>query len=265
MCELRGITWDDPRGYSGLEAASHKYSIEVDSEFCIKWEKQSLYDFTMRPPEELAEKYDLIVIDYPSIGDAAISGKYMPIDLLMDEKTLEEIKAQSLGDSFNSYKYGNHIWALPIDVSAQFSAFRPDILSDPPRSLKGLLELARRTERELSYKVAIPLKPLHAHSTFLSILFNISSETSASDFRKIGNELLPKALEILLDISEFLHPKSYNTDAIEILDEMSESNEIGYIPYVYGYFNYSKIGYRKKLIMFKDIPILPLIFLREQP
>ncbi|BBD73611.1 membrane protein [Sulfodiicoccus acidiphilus] len=244
LCVLEGNTWDDVRGVGGLQAASSKY---VQAE--VRWHTRSLRDFTMRSPTELAEKYDIIVMDYPAVGDLAASGMYIPMDQLLTEQDLRIVENGSIGGAFRSYFFGGRSWALPLDLSAQVSAYRPDLLSDPPRSFSSVINLLKKKE----VVAAVPLSPLHAHSTFLTLLVN-SIGTSELPFANLQDAILVKTLEELRSLSDYLHPMSFTSDPIDVLDEMAKRDEIGYSPFIYGYFNYSRQGYKEKVILFDDLP-----------
>jgi multiple sugar transport system substrate-binding protein len=247
-CELEGITWDDPRGYGGLEASTTAYGLR------IRWRRQSLRDFTMAPPGELAERYDLVVVDYPSMGNLASSGKFLSAEEILGEPELREVREGAVGPTFRSYSYGGRTWALPLDASAQVSAYRPDLLPDPPRTIESAMELARRSAREGSPSVAVPLAPLHAHSTFLTLLYNSNPELTGRPFHSLEDSALIPVLERMRTMADHLHPISFRADAIILLDEMSRKDEISYSPFIYGYFNYSRPSYREKLVLFGDIP-----------
>src|SRR3546814_3327914 len=69
--DMRGMTWDHARGYDPLVAASRAWA-EAGGE-AIAWDRRSLQDFESFPVEELARRYDLIVIDHPhEIGRAHV-------------------------------------------------------------------------------------------------------------------------------------------------------------------------------------------------
>jgi multiple sugar transport system substrate-binding protein len=56
---------------------------------------------------------------------------------------------------------------------------------------------------------------------------------------------------------EYLHPDSLNMNPIHVLDRMSTDDEIIYSPYLFGYSNYSRKGYKKNIINFSDCPTNP--------
>ena len=67
MIRLLGTTWNHTRGYAPLAATANAYHVDhpaVD----IQWERRSLQDLADFPIETLAENYDFVVIDHPSVG-----------------------------------------------------------------------------------------------------------------------------------------------------------------------------------------------------
>ena len=73
---LRGMTWNHPRGYDPLAACARVWRERTGVE--ILWDKRSLQDFETYPVEELARRYDLIIID-------AYSSDAIPIHLATQE------------------------------------------------------------------------------------------------------------------------------------------------------------------------------------
>src|SRR3546814_14565793 len=70
--DMRGMTLDHARGDDPLVAASRAWA-EAGGE-AIAWDRRSLQDFESFPVEELARRYDLIVIDHPHVGQVADAG-----------------------------------------------------------------------------------------------------------------------------------------------------------------------------------------------
>ena len=73
MIELKGMAWDHPRGYEPLLAASNEFSRN-NSNVLINWDIRSLKEFGDMPIESLIERYDLITIDHPYMGQADKNG-----------------------------------------------------------------------------------------------------------------------------------------------------------------------------------------------
>ena len=84
---LTGITWDHPRGYDPLIASSALYEklfgVKVD------WNKRSLTNFGDQSLVELADNFDLLIIDHPHTGIASFTNCLFPLnELLKKEKIL---------------------------------------------------------------------------------------------------------------------------------------------------------------------------------
>jgi multiple sugar transport system substrate-binding protein len=65
---LKGLIWDNPRGYQALQASLDWKDCPV-----VQWDIQLLSGFEENPLEELADQYDLLVIDHPHLGQAVES------------------------------------------------------------------------------------------------------------------------------------------------------------------------------------------------
>ncbi len=91
----------------------------------IEWEKRSLQDFESFPVDELARRYDLIVIDHPHVGQITRENCLLPLDVPDRREAIEILRHQSVGLSLESYRYAGRLWALPIDAATQVQAWRP--------------------------------------------------------------------------------------------------------------------------------------------
>lgn len=100
---LRGMTWDHTRGYIPMAATAQRYE-ELHPGVRIIWQKRSLHDFETYPVQELAARYDLMVIDHPFIGYAAKHGVFAPLDGLLAAEFLHDQAANSVGASHRSYE-----------------------------------------------------------------------------------------------------------------------------------------------------------------
>ena len=117
MASLKGMTWSHPRGYDPLVACARLWRERTGVE--IGWDKRSLQDFESFPIEELARQYDLIIIDHPHAGQATREGCLLPLERVGPADALAELDRQSVGASFESYRHGGHLWAIPVDAAAQ--------------------------------------------------------------------------------------------------------------------------------------------------
>src|SRR5208283_4346193 len=93
---LRGMTWDDARGYLPLAATARRFS-ELNPGVAIEWGKRSLKSFEEFPVEQLAADYDLVVLDHPFVGHAAKHGLLLPLDGELPASFLAEQAENSVG------------------------------------------------------------------------------------------------------------------------------------------------------------------------
>ena len=167
MIQLKGMTWDHSRGYDPMIATSEFFSKKHNNKIQIKWDKRSLQAFADRPIDLMVDEYDLMVIDYPHVGEVSAKGLLQKFDVDEYQSELNLLKEQSVGLSHQSYNIDGHQWALAIDAATQVCCFRKDLISSLPQSWNKLSNLAKQN------KVLWPLKPVHAISSFYSI-YNLS-------------------------------------------------------------------------------------------
>ena len=93
---LRGITWNHTRGLVPMVATAQRFE-ELHPEVRIVWEKRSLQAFGDNPIGKLAEEFDLLVIDHPSVGEAA--DFLLPLDDHLPADFIDELALASVGQS----------------------------------------------------------------------------------------------------------------------------------------------------------------------
>ena len=147
MTLLRGITWDHPRGYQGLCTATESYHA-LRADVRIEWEKHSLHHFESHPIADLADKYDFIVLDHPFMGDAYVQQCLIDLSEYAVQIGIEDLSSDVVGQSYESYLYGDGLWAIPLDASCQMAPYRPDLLNaldeSAPTTLAEMRNLAKK-------------------------------------------------------------------------------------------------------------------------
>ncbi len=257
MIELRGIAWDHPRGYEPLIALSRLYS-EVHANVQIKWDVRSLKEFGDMPIEDLIERYDLITIDHPYMGQAHENKLLLNLKPYLSSYVLDVHREQSVGPCFQAYFFDDHLYALPIDAAALVAAYRKDLMERYQLSLPGTWAGLKRFYNEMpkGYYVAWPLCPTDLWCSFLTLCAQNKGRDFIRDYT-VDEQAGITALEELKFHLQYLHHDSIHWNPVQILDRMSQEDEIIYSPCLFGYSNYARKGYAPRLVHFSNSPKNP--------
>ena len=247
MINLKGMTWDHSRGFDPMVATSKKFHEIHDNKVKIEWDKRPLQAFADRPIEEMTDDYDLIVIDYPHVGEVAHKGLLQNLNLPNYESQIQVLKNQTVGKSHESYNINNKQWALAIDAASQTACYREDLINHNPKNWDDLFALAKQN------KVLWPLKPVHAISSFYSIYNNITKEFIPQQKNFIEKDFGIETLSMMKAISKELIKDCLTMDPIQTAELMTETDDFFYCPYTYGFSNYSRNNYRKNILKYIDV------------
>ena len=246
---LRGITWDHPRAYEPLVSCSAVWAQQSGVQ--IDWARRSLERFESQPVRELAQRYDLIVLDHPHIGQAVAEACLARLDLPERVGALAEIAAGAIGHALDCYRWHGMQWALPVDLAAQVQAWRPDLLSAPPDNWSALLEVARFG------RVVVPLKPPHALMTFCTLAANLNTPCSTGSENFIDGDAGAVVYSRLSELIALLDPSCFSLDPISALECLAEENShVACAPFIFGYVPYAREGFRRCRLRFGDIPVI---------
>ena len=248
--QLRGITWDHTRGFTSVVATAQRFH-ELHPDVDIQWQKRSLQAFADKSLEELADKYDLLVIDHPWAGSAAASGVLTDLSELLSTEFLKDQAANSVGQSHASYNFDCKQLAVAIDAACPVSAYRPDLLdqhgTEPPRTFDALLALADRG------LVCCPSIALDVYGNFLNLLTAAGEAIFPNEEEVAGRTAALTALERLKALSDRVPEQFFDLNPIRTLEVMSQTDAFAYAPWTYGYTNYSRAGYAPKRLWFGDV------------
>ena len=247
MITLKGMTWDHSRGFDPMLATSKKFQETHNNAVTIQWDKRPLQAFADRPIEDMTDDYDMIVIDYPHVGEVASKGLLQNLDLPKYSSHIEQLKKQSVGKSHESYYINNKQWALAIDAASQTACYREDLIPSYPSNWNALLDLAKNN------KVLWPLKPVHAISSFYSIYNNITTELMPDKKKFIDKNFGVETLTMMKAVSRELIIDCLTMDPIQTAELMTETNDFFYCPYIYGFSNYSRKNYRKYILKYINV------------
>jgi len=241
----RGITWDHPRGRNALRAAGT----------VIDWHAHSLEHFESHPIDDLAQNYELIVLDHPHLGEALEQHSLQPMDAVVGPERIERWSRESVGPSFDSYSADGHQWALPLDAATQVAVHKPALLHVLPRTWDEVEALST------ALPVALSLAGPHAFLTFASICAAFEApvgglEDGPGRFDDVeagrgGVDPLVAAdvLERMRAIGSRAPAGAAEQNPIALLERMTGTDDVAYCPLVYGYVNYSS-----RLLRFGDAP-----------
>lgn len=255
---LKGITWDHPRGFDPLVATSDSFS-NTHGNIEFQWARRSLRSFGESSIEELADEYDLLLVDHPFMGEAHEKGLLVPLEEQLSAKFLADQKANSVGPSFDSYCYGGHQYALPIDAAAQVAAYRPDLLDgledDLPQSIQDIYELGNRLPENL--KILWPLGPTDCWCSLLSLCAQLTGGEFFDLQTGVDVQVGSTVLEELRSLLPILHEQSLDYNSIQALDAMQARADIAYVPMVFGYSSYAQPQLSGHVIRFTNPPCYP--------
>jgi len=246
MTVLQGMTWDHPRGYECIVAASAEYARTTGVE--IRWEKHPLRAFEEAPIEQLAAHHDLMVMDHPHIPQAAEAGAFAPLDGHGHDDALAALAAQSVGVSHATYAYGGRQYGLATDAAAQVAVHRPDLIADPPRDWDAVLELAAEG------RVVWPSNAVHALSSLVTLTANAGAPPASEPGVFLDEEAARGALEIMHRLAELIPEANLSQNPIDVAEMLATSDTFAYAPLSYGYVNYSQNGFREHRLRHIDIP-----------
>jgi len=245
---LKGMTWDHARGFDPMVATAEIFA-ERHPGTTITWEKRSLQAFADRPLEAMANDYDLMVIDHPHVGSAARSGLLLALDGTGHDDALATLSRESCGPSHPSYAFGGRQWALAIDAAAPVAAYRPDLLDRVPTTWPEVIALAEQS------RVVWPLLPINALMCYFTLLANVG-EAFGRNERGADPGTGVRILEEMLAVARHVPEACLSMDPIGASEWLACRGSHAYVPFLYGYTNYSRAGFRPHRLRVADMPAL---------
>lgn len=248
--QLKGITWNHSRGFTSMVATAQRFS-ELNPGVEITWEKRSLQAFADEPIDKLAERYDLLVIDHPWAGFAGKTNVILPLDKYLSKEFLANLAENTVGHSHISYSSNGHQYALAIDAATPVASSRPDILAEKgleiPKNYDELLALAKKG------LVVMPGIPQDTLMNFYMMCCNLGEDVCTSQEHVVSQKIGVEALKMLRALAVEMDPAMYDWNPIKVYEAMTLTDKYAYCPWAYGYSNYSRKGYARKLLHFHDM------------
>jgi len=247
---LTGIAWDHSRAFPPLVATAQRYE-ETHPGIRIHWEKRTLDEFGHTPIDQLAPKFDLIVIDHPWAGCAFEKNLVRDLKPLLPAAVLKDCAQSCIGATFESYCYAGRLLALPIDAAAPAPSWRPDLLESaqlsPPGTWEEAVALARR-------KLAvIPAFNADLFLHYVMLLKALGAEPFADPESVAPREILRRALGMLRELIEPMPRAIFGWNPIQVAERMTASNDFAWSAFAYAYNNYARDGFAPHRLRFGNL------------
>jgi multiple sugar transport system substrate-binding protein len=248
---LRGLGWDHDRCTAPMRACTEAWQ-RLHPEVELIWQNRSLADFGDQPLEQIAHRYDLVMIDHPFCGTAEASGTLRPLDGLLAPAVLATLAADSIGPSHASYSFHGQQWALATDAACQVAAVRDDLLrgTPAPETWDDVRELARARPGA----VAVPLAPAQAMCAFLTLCANAQHPAAEDPEGLVDREAGLSALELLAELFRLGPPETLAWQQPDVLGRLSSGDELVYVPLVFGFVTYARDDRVPFPCRFLDLP-----------
>ena len=245
MTVRKGMTWDHPRGFDSVVACNAL--LEERFGVSVEWTARSLLEFGDQHVREFAPGHDLMVIDHPHVPDGVADGALLAMDDLLSHEQLEKLARESAGPSHESYRFLGKIWALAIDAATQVSVYRPDLSDGVPPFWDDVMTDARKG------KVLWPHKPVDAFSTFATLSAQWGSPLGSSE-NFLDEDVTQEVMEFLLSFAALVPEECQRSNPFEISEMLVSSDDYAYATPLYGYTNYSRQGFRSRVLAYDDVP-----------
>jgi len=177
----------------------------------------------------------------------------LPLDKYLSPDFLDEQAKNSVGYSHSSYYYDGHQWALAIDAATPATSYRADLFEKDclmvPDTWEELLEFAK------TGRVLVPGIPVDTLMAFYMFCLANGREPFLSELMVIDMPTGLNALEDMKRLWSLCDKLIYSSNPITIAEIMSNTDDYWYCPFAYCYSNYSRKGYAKNVLTYKDLPL----------
>jgi multiple sugar transport system substrate-binding protein len=248
--QLAGIAWDHSRAFPPLVAAAQRYE-ETHPGVRIRWDKRTLDEFGHLPIDQLAGRFDLIVIDHPWAGFAFEKNLVRDLQTILSAEILNECSRNSIGLTFASYCYGGRLLALPIDAAAPAASWRPDLLEraglSAPATWTEAVALARRK------MAVIPGFNADLFLHFIMLAKALGAELCADPEKIAPREMMRQAVEMLRELTELMPDTIFDWNPIQVAERMTATDELAWNAFAYTYNNYARGGFARRRLRFGNL------------
>ena len=247
---LRGMTWDHRRAIDPLVSTMKEFASRFPN-ISVEWTARPLHGFEFTPVADLARDYDFIVLDHPFAGDIAKHEYLLPVE------DIAGAPGDFAGPSLETYRYGGHVWAVPIDAACQVAVSRPDLLDSlgraAPANWQEVIDLGRHAARK-GMRLAIGLRGVHSLMTFFTLCANLGKPCATDRSLPLADrDTAREALSLMRELLSVSDPGSLDWNSIALHDVMVARDDLVHCPAVYCYATYAESDQRRPL-RFHDFP-----------
>jgi multiple sugar transport system substrate-binding protein len=251
--ELRGITWDHSRALPPLVATAQRFE-ELHPNIHVHWQKRSLHAFGHANVAELAEQFDIVVIDHPWAGYSVDRKVFLNLFDHFEQSFLQQLTTETVGKCAESYLFDGNWLAIPIDAASPAASYRPDLLrdSDVPRTWQQLIDIASRG--------SVIMPAFHVDLLLHLVMLAATLDEQAlftNDECWCTEDLLSQAMDLLATLMSHLPKQCYEMNPIAVYESMSRRDEHSYCPFAYTYNNYARADFARSRLRFLNPVELP--------
>jgi len=254
LITLHGITWNHTRGFLPLVATAQRY-CELHPDVDIMWERRSLQQFADVPLDQLTDRFDLLVIDHPWMGYVHRRQLLLALNQHLDEGYLVEQEQFSVGLSYASYNYAGKQYALAIDAATPVASARLDLFQregvTPPATWDDLLQLARHRQ------VIVPGIPIDSLMNLYMLCSTLGEDPFMRDDEVVSAEIFVQAIEMLRELLSLCPSEVFLCNPIAVYEWLVREDDVLYCPFAYGYVNYTRPDFSRRVLTFSDMVELP--------
>jgi multiple sugar transport system substrate-binding protein len=251
VVSLRALGWDHDRCTAPMAACTEAWA-RLHPEVELAWTNRSLTAFGAEPLEEVAHRYDLVMIDHPFCGTAEATATLAPLDDLLGSELLATLAADSAGPSHASYSFHGRQWALATDAACQVAAVRDDLLDGAPAP--STWDEVRELAHSHPGRVAVPLEPAQAMCAFLTLCANAGSPAGEDPARLVEPAVGLAAVELLDELFRLGPPAALEWEQPDVLGRLASGDGLVYVPLVFGFVTYARADRVEFPCRFLDLP-----------
>lgn len=239
MIALRGLTWQNPRGYDPLVAAARSWRLARP--VSIEWEQAPWYSFEERVFGTESEHFDLVMFDHPWTGSLVRRRRLLPWDAILSQQYLRDLSTRVVTPSFESYTGDGHLWGLPVDASCTAGLYRDDLVDGQLPSTWEEVAAWARAHHHPPYRYGLVLSVQGAlgNCLFLSMMASIGGTPYIDpEHPRCDRTTAEYVLTIVRDLLRFTPPASIEWGPWDIYDHITTEDDIAYCPSIFAYVNY---------------------------